>query len=977
MKKRFFGVLLGVSVLPALVVIPAMAVSITEDINLNDIFQDGNLTEELWSKSGFVGTMTSPRISISGTVETLGSGYLVHVANTGSGLNLGTLENPVDSIDINHSGDNARAVTVWDGGEINLYGGLINISGDAQGLTVWGDYTNDLAGSATVVGEVVDISGSNALYVNEGTSATIQATHSLNISGDNGIAAWGKSLGSSYVAGGIVDVDTKNLNITVTGTGIGANYGKSQITVDAEGDVNIIANGSDDTRAVHAGNATVYQDIDKADTSFVSIKANNINLTADDIGVSAMSNGWIDLDGNVTIRARDAVLARGQAVVNINESGEHTVKMDGDLALDYYGANSGSEIDANVNVVFNGQSSYWNGNTVVSYGYYTAYQTDGEGNILTDENGDLIVQTSNEPTEVKMQVNSVNITLQNGATWNATKITDCEETEKGVVKIAEIEYPADFVEGRYYNALNYLTMNNGVVNIADNTRGITVENANIQDATFNGGMLNIGNMTLTGGTNTFNNDVFGTDGESVLTVNSDAVMNIGTNNININTITLNGNMLATLRPGDAQITADNFNGDGTLTLLMKNAGTYNVFGNESFSNIAWNGIGVTDDNPVYNLVWNGGSVTAERKSVEEIAEHNNLSEESSSTVYNLMDSSSTKLNDLGMKIQEKLAAVAGADDKTKAAIAQEVENASKAIHPEKESVTQSVASSVQNTVTNLASARMNSPMIGRNGGDINMTSGGIWAHGLFNKSKQSDDFHGYTRGIAIGVDGTMDKIVTLGLGYSFAHTDVTGSARDTEIDSNTMFLYGQYKPSQWYVNAVANYTMSDYSETGTAMGMPVFADYDVDSTGVGLAVGYDADFGVTPELGLRYMHVMTDDYTNSLGVKTKSDDTNFLTGVFGVRYVFDVIADKYTTFIPQLNAAVKYDMLSDKNIATIVMPGIDTYTLDIERLSRIGGEFGIGLGMKFRGIDLSANYDIDVRKDYTSQTGMLKFRYCF
>lgn len=248
---------------------------------------------------------------------------------------------------------------------------------------------------------------------------------------------------------------------------------------------------------------------------------------------------------------------------------------------------------------------------------------------------------------------------------------------------------------------------------------------------------------------------------------------------------------------------------------------------------------------------------------------------------------------------------------------------------------------------------------------------------MFNKSKQNDAFRSYTRGISAGLDGTMNRVWTVGAGYSYAHSDISGSARDTEIDSNTVFLYGQYKPAAWYVNAVANYTMSDYSEEGDAMGTPVTADYDVDALGMAVAAGYDLDFGLTPELGLRYMHVMADDYTNSLGVKTKSDNTNFLTGVLGAKYAFNVVADKYTTFVPQLNAAIKYDMLSDKNVATITMPGVDAYTLDVERLSRFGGEFGIGLGMKHRGMDFSINYDIDVRKDYTSQTGMLKFRYNF
>ena len=419
----------------------------------------------------------------------------------------------------------------------------------------------------------------------------------------------------------------------------------------------------------------------------------------------------------------------------------------------------------------------------------------------------------------------------------------------------------------------------------------------------------------------------------------------------------------------SQIVVDTLDANGaTLSMTVRDEGTYNVVrATTTDSDFTWNWT-----NAVYDLAPGArdGTVVASRKSATKIATENDIEQDAAKAIVGLNASTSEKLNDLGIKIQEKLAE--GTPEAK-----HEVEHAAKAVHPEKESVTQSVVTSVQNTVTNLASARMAAPTFGRAGGDITMTSGGVWAQGLLNKSKQNDAFRGYTRGISAGLDGTMNKVWTVGAGYSYAHSDISGSARDTEIDSNTVFLYGQYKPAAWYVNAVANYTMSDYSEEGDAMGTPVTADYDVDALGMAVAAGYDLDFGLTPELGLRYMHVMADDYTNSLGVKTKSDNTNFLTGVLGAKYAFNVVADKYTTFVPQLNAAIKYDMLSDKNVATITMPGVDAYTLDVERLSRFGGEFGIGLGMKHRGMDFSINYDIDVRKDYTSQTGMLKFRYNF
>lgn len=402
----------------------------------------------------------------------------------------------------------------------------------------------------------------------------------------------------------------------------------------------------------------------------------------------------------------------------------------------------------------------------------------------------------------------------------------------------------------------------------------------------------------------------------------------------------------------------------TLNMTVRNAGTYNVVDAENvISNFAWN-----RENALFDLSEDAGTVTATVKSADKIAEETGVSSDAATAISHVAEAESKQLQDLSVKMQEKLASGDTAA----------VEHATKAIHPEKESVAQSVSTSVQNTVVNLASARMSAPSVGRSGGDVEFTKGGVWAQGLFNKSKQADAFNGYTRGIALGMDGTINKDWTIGAGYSYAHSDINGTARDTEIDSNTIFVYGQYKPAQWYVNAIANYTMSDYSERGTVLdGAVVTGDYDVDSFGGALAMGYDFANGITPELGLRYMHVNANDYANSYGINTHIDDTDFLTGVIGAKYAFNVVATRHLTLVPQLNAGVKYDLLSDKNTATVAMPGVNAYTLDGNRLKRVGGEFGIGLGMQYRELNVSVNYDIDVREDYTSQTGMLKFRYNF
>ncbi len=480
-----------------------------------------------------------------------------------------------------------------------------------------------------------------------------------------------------------------------------------------------------------------------------------------------------------------------------------------------------------------------------------------------------------------------------------------------------------------------------------------------------GDVTNVGTLTVASGATTIDGGISGT---GILTIAEGATLNIGTASVTQGTVTLNGTMLATLRDADdAQLNVTTFDDQSTgiLKLAIRGAGTYNVFGDAVFA-------GSEIETSVYDWDWSedGKDLIATMKSVEDIATDNNLIHETAIAVAGLSASTSEQLNDLALAIQEKLATNDESDRRS-------VEEATMAVNPRTEAVMQSVSSSVQSTVTSLASGRMSMPTVGRNGGDVKMTSGGVWAQGIFNKSKQNDAFNGYTRGIAAGMDGTINKNWTIGAGYAFAHSDVTATARDTEIDSSSVFLYGQYKPSAWYVNAIANYTMSDYSEKGSALGVGITADYDVDSFGANVATGYDFAGGITPELALRYMHVDASEYSNSLGVAHKFDSSDYLTAALSTKYAFDVKASKNLTLRPELRYGVKYDIVSDKQMATVTMPGVNAYTLDGERLSRIGGEFGIGMGMNYKGFDLSLNYDIEAREDYTSQSGRVKFRYNF
>ena len=548
-----------------------------------------------------------------------------------------------------------------------------------------------------------------------------------------------------------------------------------------------------------------------------------------------------------------------------------------------------------------------------------------------------------------------------GAIFNGKDInygggTGSMSTNHGVLNLAGTNTFAGNYAGEFGGAI--YNDDGGTINVSGTN---TFTNNKHGDLNVANDIYNLGVVNIQSGTTTLDG---GIDGTGTLTIAKDAVLNIGTATINQADITLDGTLFATVRDGDAQLNiTGNFDGNGSVKLAFAKEGTYHVFGGQVFGN-------VDVSSSIFDLNWSDDSkdLTATVKSVDEIISNTGLTDGTAQMIANISQSDVKALNDLGLKIQETL--VAG-DVKA-------VEEANKAINPEKASVVQSTAASVQNTVSSLAANRMSAvASVGRSGGDVDLTGVAAWAQGLYNKTKLNGQFNGYTRGIAAGMDGIINGDITVGIGYAFNNSDISLASRDTDIDSHSVFVYGQYKPAAWYVNAMLNYTMSDYTETGDALGMAVSADYKTNAFGGQIAAGYDFEGGITPEFAVRYLHVNSADYTNSIGIKNELDSADYLTAVLGTKYGLDFETDNGLMLRPEVRYAVKYDMISDKSSATVAMPGVSAYTLSGERLSRVGAEFGMGLTMKYNELDVSLSYDIEVREDYTSQTGMLKARYNF
>ena len=472
---------------------------------------------------------------------------------------------------------------------------------------------------------------------------------------------------------------------------------------------------------------------------------------------------------------------------------------------------------------------------------------------------------------------------------------------------------------------------------------------------------NDGTLNIASGTTTING---GITGAGSLTIAEGATMNIGTATVQQNSINLNGTLAAQILNansfGKVQVSDITVGENGLLDLVLGAAGTYDFGTIVPVENIAYN-------DAVYKISFDeNNAMVVSTKAVEEIAADAGLSTTTAGVVAALANADNDVLNTISLRAQQDLAA-----GNTK-----RVEAETAKLNPDDKPVAQAVATSVQNQVLSLAAGRMAGTSVGRSGGDLAKADYGVWAQGLYNHSKYNGKFSGNTSGISVGADTLIDGKYTLGIGYAYNDTDVDSTSRDTAIESNSVFVYGQYKPAEWYVNAALNYTMSDYTETSDPYGVVYESKYDVNSFGGQIAAGYDFAFGLTPELSVRYLNVSQDAYDALLG-HVDAADANYLTGSAGVKYAFEIKSDSELKLRPELRAAATYDFLSDAAIATITAPGNLSYVLDAERLSRLGGEFGLGLSAHYRGLEVSLNYDLDVHEDYTSQTGMLKFRYDF
>lgn len=262
----------------------------------------------------------------------------------------------------------------------------------------------------------------------------------------------------------------------------------------------------------------------------------------------------------------------------------------------------------------------------------------------------------------------------------------------------------------------------------------------------------------------------------------------------------------------------------------------------------------------------------------------------------------------------------------------------------------------------------------------------VWGDAYIGKSKLDNrgQFYGFdtdSRGLVLGVDKKLTSDVKLGAGYQYDDTDIDGHKRKTDVDTNTVFGYAEYKPSAWYVNGLMSYGRSKYREKKNVLGNTYKGSYHADAYGLQSSTGYEivTEYAnLTPQAGLRYNHIKRHGYVDGVGQHISGKNMDVLTAVGGVRIAKDMYGFKCKYIRPEAYLGVTYDLMSNRDDSVVKLSNGSSYAVHGKRLARLGIETGVGLTAELtNNLSTNINYIGAFREDYQDHTGLIGLKYNF
>lgn len=253
---------------------------------------------------------------------------------------------------------------------------------------------------------------------------------------------------------------------------------------------------------------------------------------------------------------------------------------------------------------------------------------------------------------------------------------------------------------------------------------------------------------------------------------------------------------------------------------------------------------------------------------------------------------------------------------------------------------------------------------------------GIGASHYMDMRTAAQGFNADTAGYALGYDGNVDCDTSVGFGYAYTNTKGYTNSRKSSISAQNMFVYGKYQPSQTYVRGAFIYGFADYDDKTSVAGYGISSKYNMHSVGAETALGHEYPNGLNPEAGLRYTHLMPNDYTDSIKQKIENENITAFSAFAKLKYKAEVKTNNQILFKPAIYIGANYDLNNSSNKINVSIAN-SKYTISSEPMSRFGFNGGLELAVSHENVDLILGYDLNLHTKYNAHSGQIQFRYNF
>ena len=793
----------------------------------------------------------------------------------------------------------------------------------------------------------------------------------------------------------IGNTETKNIDVNAQG-GIFVKQ-NGHVTLTAK-NINLTSTAeSGGYAALWAQNNSVNTDnISENERASITINADKTSISSNNLGIVAMSNGIVTVNGDLSVKAKTALLARGDAQIHINTSGTSTVQIVGDVEFSYHEQTSGTGIDATIDVNLNGKDSFWEGNTFISW--------------------------DTKPNAEKLDVDNFTLSVKDGAVWRPTQFIEADNGE--------------------YTPLNTLKLDNGIVDVQKDV-AVTIEDISGSGAITNAGTMalgktdeaglggtidNTGTMNITGAVTLAQGSSYTQSGAGSLTVKENATLaNKGAMTINGGSLTVKG----TATFADDSLLAVNGNAlTGDNAAITVNGGTLEV------ENKARLRIDNAKNGQTYTIVnnqtgteqgkWSDGNIEAGTDLLTpEMGQDGNVTfkrDKDASDVFTGMDGNTAAMlnslidkglndadsNQMGVRFLSRTVekAYLGSDKK---AAAESIESATRiAFAGAAPQMTKMASDAGTNAVVNrlgFANPADGAQAMDAEGKivDRNTTGFALWIaplwqsqHGWGLDAGNMDyGFNGNLGGVSLGADYTFENALRAGITFNIGGGYAESSGGDLSSTENRMNFWGLGAYAGWNYENFG--VMADVSYTSTwnqlkqdldsrlGMGNELEADVQASAISAGLRAEYllqTSAMDIIPHIGVRYMSL------NTWGYDVEADGGNVLEGdslhqdiwtfPVGVTFSKEFATDSGWNFKPSLDFTVipaAGDIKAKHDVHFTGLPG--TYEVETQMMDYLTWQGGVGLELANDNMSIGVNYTLQAGQHTTGHGVFGSFRYEF